>query len=280
MTFAMPSTEHELPLLLFRSAPGALAALVERAFGIEIRGPLVEAGASFAEIAPASYAADLVLRADDTTLVVEVQRARDDEKQRSWPLYAASAHASSQRPTWLVVIALDRPVAEWARRPAATFHGGCFAPLVIGPDEIPRIVDADVARAQPELAVLSALAHGHDADAEAVGRAALLAAADLRQIDEDRGKLYADAVLDALGDHAREIAEALMKTEGYEYRSDFARSYVAQGRAEGLRAGVRLLCDALELGWSDARERAIAALDAAELEALAARITRERCWPD
>jgi hypothetical protein len=284
MARRMPTTEHELPLLLFRAAPSALAGLLERAFGISIRGALVETGASFAEIAPASYAADLVLRAKDTTLVIEVQRARNDAKQASWPLYAASAHAASERPTWLVVVALDRTVAEWARRPITTFHGGCFAPLVIGPDEIPRVVDRDLALEQPELAVLSALAHGREPDAEAVGLAALFAAAAVGQQDEDRGRLYADAVFDALGDHAREIVEAMMRTDGYEYRSEFARSYVAQGRAEGraegLREGLRLLCEALDLGWSDAREREIAALDDAGLEALAARVSRERRWPE
>ena len=188
-----------------------------------------------------------------------------------------------QRPTWLVVIALDARVAAWAREPIDSFHGGSFAPWVIGPEDVPRVVDAETASSLPELAVLSALAHGREAGAEDVGLAALIAAAVVAQDDEDRGKLYADAVMHALDATARAVLEAKMKAQGYEYQSDFARKYVAEGlakgREEGLRAAVRLACEVLGLGWSAERERDVAALDAARLEALCEAIKRDRRWP-
>ncbi|AKF11354.1 hypothetical protein [Sandaracinus amylolyticus] len=281
----MPSTGHELPLLLLRDAPAVLACLVRDAFGVELGKGLAESSAAFHELEPAAYVADLVLVGPDVVVVVEVQRARDERKRATWPLYLASAHARHGRASWLVVVALDRAVSAWARAPIATFQGGALTPLVIGPDEIPRVRDAEVARAAPELAVLSAMAHGRNGpEVVEIGAAGLIAAAEVGRRDEDRGKLYFDAVLDALADLARAALEASMKVEGHEYRSEFARRYVAEGReegrADGLRTAVRVLCDALGIAWTDGRERAIAALDAHALEALCARIQRERRWPD
>ncbi|WP_157069062.1 hypothetical protein [Sandaracinus amylolyticus] len=277
----MPSTDHELPLLLLRDAPGVLARLVRDAFGVELGDDLVESSAAFHELEPAAYVADLVVVGDEVVVVVEVQRARNDLKRARWPLYLASAHAKHARAAWLVVIALDEAVSAWAKRPIETFQGGALTPLVIGPPEIPRVLDVDAAKSAPELAVLSAMAHGKDArHAVEIGVAALVAAGEVGLRDEDRGKLYFDVVLDALADVARAALEASMKLEGYEYRSEFARHYVAQGRAEGLRAAVRMLCEAFGIEWNEARERAIATLDAPALERLCARLQHERRWPD
>jgi hypothetical protein len=92
------------------------------------------------------------------------------------------------------------------------------------------------ARADPELAVLSAMAHGQDADS---GRAAQIAvAAQLASLglDEDRARLYFDLVLASLSEAARRELRA-MDPAKYEYQSDFAKRYVAQGRAEGKAEG-------------------------------------------
>jgi hypothetical protein len=265
---------------------------VRDALGIELGDVVVASSTSFAEITPSTYAADLVLSGDLATAVIEVQLARDAKKRRSWPLYLASAHAMHDKPTWLVVIALDPRVAAWARQPIETFHGGALTPLVIGPEQVPRVVDAEVASNVPELAVLSALAHGHEPGAEDIALAAFIAATVVGQGDEDRGKLYADAVMHALSNAAREALEAKMKAQGYEYQSEWARTYVAQGRAEGLaeglergreeglRTAVRFACEVLGIEWTDAHEQAITALDAPQLDALYATIKRERRWPD
>jgi predicted transposase YdaD len=57
----------------------------------------------------------------------------------------------------------------------------------------------------------------------------------LRDLDEDRARLYYDLVYNSLNETARRSLEAMMK--GYEYQSDFAKKYVAEGRAEGLVEG-------------------------------------------
>ena len=80
----------------------------------------------------------------------------------------------------------------------------------------------------------SVILHGHRADGLAIAEAALAAAHDL---DDERAKLYADLVYASVHEAARAILEALMTSGNYEYQSDFARRYVAQGRAEGRAEG-------------------------------------------
>ena len=53
----------------------------------------------------------------------------------------------------------------------------------------------------------------------------------VERIDDERGKFYLDLVLNSLNVAARRALEAMMK--GYEYESDFAKKYVAEGRDEG-----------------------------------------------
>ncbi|AUX23245.1 uncharacterized protein SOCEGT47_037680 [Sorangium cellulosum] len=81
---------------------------------------------------------------------------------------------------------------------------------------------------RPELAVLSAMAHGQGEHGVAIAAAALPA---IRGLDDERARFYGDLVLNSVNEAARRALEAMMK--GYEYQSDFAKKYVAQGRLEG-----------------------------------------------
>jgi len=76
--------------------------------------------------------------------------------------------------------------------------------------------------------VLSALAHGESEQGATIAAAVLPA---IRELDDDRVRLYYDLVYNSLNEAARRALEGIMK--GYEYQSDFAKKYVAQGRAEG-----------------------------------------------
>jgi flagellar biosynthesis/type III secretory pathway protein FliH len=64
--------------------------------------------------------------------------------------------------------------------------------------------------------------------------AALRAAA---QLDDERMRTYFDLVYATLGELARAALEALMPLSNYEYKSEFAKKYVAQGREEGVALG-------------------------------------------
>jgi hypothetical protein len=102
-------------------------------------------------------------------------------------------------------------------------------PIVISRRKMPRVVDPTVACRNPELGVLSALAH-RTFD---VARAALVGIRELT--DQQQARLYCDVIMDAVPAAIRRALEANM--ERYEYKSEFARRYVAQGREEGREEG-------------------------------------------
>lgn len=134
----------------------------------------------------------------------------------------------------LLVVCPDDATARWCAEPIDTGHPGwVLRPLVVGPGVLPVVTDAEEAARLPELAVLSALAHGESQPRVLDALYAALASAQ----DTEQAQLYADYVLAALPGAARRHLEELMATGTYEYQSDFARRYVEQGRAEGREEG-------------------------------------------
>jgi hypothetical protein len=99
-----------------------------------------------------------------------------------------------------------------------------------------------------ELAVLSAMIHGRGAAAEDIARATFAA---MRDLDEERAALYNDIALVSLRAAARKIFEDLMANGTYQYKSDLAKRYVAQGEARGEARGEAI---------GEARGRALAIL--------------------
>jgi hypothetical protein len=195
--------------------------------------------AELTEVVPTEYRADLVVLLLDGkpifAIVVEVQLSRDEDKRKSWPLYLTSLRSRVGCPTALLVVAPDAAVARWCAQPIELGHPGfVLQPLVMGPDAVPVIVDEQAARQDPELAVLSAMAHGHEAVGESIARTVLAAVGGL---DAERVRLYVDLTISALNEAARYSMEALMQRGTYEYQSEFARKYVAQGREEGRQEG-------------------------------------------
>ncbi|WP_437827408.1 DUF4351 domain-containing protein [Sorangium sp. So ce1153] len=75
--------------------------------------------------------------------------------------------------------------------------------------------------------------------------------------------MYGDLVLNSLNEAARRALEAIMK--GYEYQSDFAKKYVAQGRQEGERT---ILLRQLRARFGELPEAAVVRIEAAETASL------------
>lgn len=227
--------------MLFRNRPMLAPELLREVLGIalpEFREARIEA-AELTEVVPTEYRADLVVLLRDGkpvyAIVVEVQLRRDESKRKTWPLYLTSLRSRVECPTALLVVAPDASVARWCARPIALGHPGfALRPLVMGPDAVPVITDAKRAREEPELAVLSVMSHGEEEAAFRIGKAALSGA---RGLEDDRLRLYSDLVMASLGKAARSALEKLMESGTYQYQSDFARKYVAQGRQEGLEEG-------------------------------------------
>jgi hypothetical protein len=110
------------------------------------------------------------------------------------------------------------------------------------------------------------MAHGDGAQGAAIAAAVLPAVA---QLGDERARFYGDLVLNSLNEAARLALEAMMK--GYEYQSDFAKKYVAQGEATGeARGEARALLAALRVRGIPvpdvARERILAEKDRERLE--------------
>jgi hypothetical protein len=168
-------------------------------------------------------------------VVVEVQRGRDRDKRWSWPVYLSSVRARTRCPAILLVVCTEPAIAQWCAAPIEMGHPGWrLAPVVAGPKTVPVVTDPAAAARTPELAVLSAITHGGDIEAQQILEVLIPA---LAAIDDHLAQLYADFVLMMLPEATRKHMEVLMGTSTYQYQSDFARKYVAEGRAEGKAEG-------------------------------------------
>ncbi len=129
------------------------------------------------------------------------------------------------------LIAPDPAVAAWCAEPIETgVPGFVLIPPVLRRAAIPVVTDPAEAARRPELAVLSVMAHGESEQGATIAGALLPA---LEGLDDDvRARFYYDLVLNSLNVAARRALEAMMK--GYEYQSDFAKQYVAEGKASAL----------------------------------------------
>ncbi len=195
--------------------------------------------ADLSEIQPAEYRADAVVVLLDgevsvRVIIIEAQLAVDPGKHLSWPAYITVSRAIHDCPATLLVVAPDPIIAGWCAEPIETGTPGfVLRPPVLHRDAVPVVTDPAEASRRPELGVLSAITHG-DSEQGATIAAAVLSA--IQGLDEDRADFYFDVVYNSLNDAARRALEETMK--GYEYQSDFAKRYVAQGRTEGLTEGL------------------------------------------
>src|SRR3954453_5867144 len=236
----MPSMIHEILVDLFKTRPSLAAEILVEALDVSLPD-YTEAritSADLTEIQPAEYRADVVVLllhggGPVRVVIVEVQLAIDPQKRLSWPAYATVSRAVHGCPVALLVVAPDPTVAGWCAEPIETgIHGFVLRPPVLRRTAVPVVTDPEEATRRPELGVLSALAHGEGERGATIASAVLPA---IRGLDDDRARFYYDLVYNSLHEAARRALEAMMK--GYEYQSDFAKKYVAQGRSEGQAEG-------------------------------------------
>src|SRR5271163_152248 len=232
----MPSMAHEVLVDLFKNRPELGPELLTEALGVALPS-YTEArlvSIDLTQIRQAEYRADVVVLLLDagapiSVVIVEVQLAVDDDKRFTWPEYTMGARARYRCPAGLLVVAPQPDIAAWCAEPIDTgIPGFVLTPPVLGRRAVPVITDPAEAARRPELAVLSAMAHGESEEGAAIAAAVLPA---VRGLNDERARFYGDLVLNSLNEAARRALEAMMK--GYEYQSDFAKKYVAQGRDEG-----------------------------------------------
>jgi hypothetical protein len=248
----MPSLLHEGLLLLIRDRPELVATLLRTLLGVHVprftEARMAEA--ALHELVPVEYFADaVVLLLDDRPVygvIIEAQLQPDPRKLYTWPMYAVAARARYECPFAVIVATPDPGTARWAARPIELGNGVSYRVHVVGPESIPVVTEAEHARREPSLVMLSVMAHG-EGDPEtavAIARAAVVAIEDL---PEDQRLLYSALVENALGEAARKAFEMLPETQRFmseSQRRSFAKGMIegeakgmAEGRAEGMVEG-------------------------------------------
>lgn len=241
----MASIEHESVVELFRGRPELAPSMMGSLLGVTspefATAQVSEAGAE--QLTPTEHRADLVICLRDESgaavqaIVVEVQRRRDPEKSWIWPAYAANIRAKRHCPTTLLVVAVDAGVAAWANEAIQIGPGmRDFKPLVLGPSVLPAVTEAEQAVAAPELAILSAMAHGNSSQGLAVVQASLAA---INQLGDDHAAAYFHAVYNGLGDVIRAAVEQIIMQQAQttEPLPPFLQQFVDRGISEGETKG-------------------------------------------
>ncbi|MFT3776581.1 MAG: DUF4351 domain-containing protein [Minicystis sp.] len=226
------SMAHEILVDLFKTRPSLAPEILVEALGIALPSYTEArlASVDLTQVQPAEYRADVVVLLLDSdvpvlVLIIEVQLGVDPRKRFSWPAYAMVSRGNHGCPVGLLVVAPDPDVAAWCAEPIETgIPGFVLRPPVLRREAVPVVTDPAEAARRLELAMLSVMAHGQTAQGETIAGALLPAIAGL---DEERSRFYLDLLLNCVGEATRRALEAKMK--GYEYQSEFAKKYVAQG---------------------------------------------------
>ena len=256
---------------MVRERPGIVADLL-RSTGFAVpdfdRAELMSPDLS--TLVPTEFRADAVVRfiqdgAEPLASVYEVQLRPDARKRRSWPAYVANTYEQVGCPVVLLVVTPSRRVAQWCATPIAVGEPGfVLTPVVYGPDSVPVITDPEQARRHPQLAVLSALAHGDGSDSKPV-LDALMAAMDIA--DLEHADLYAGAVLGALSETAKSYLEASMATRERRFHLDFLQDSYEKGEVVGRSKDVLVVLDARNVEVpDDVRELITTCTDVEQLE--------------
>lgn len=259
-----PSLVHEGVIALIRDNPAFAARVLRDLLHVEV--PRFRAArlteAALPQLVPVEYHADAVVLFDgadgDQTkpvlgTVFEVQLERKDRKRSTWPLYAVAARARHECPFILTVVTPDPAVARWADQPIELGNGS-FAPCVIGPQGVPQVTDRDQAAREPQLAVLSVVAHGRGdvATAIAIGRAAIDAS---RSLPDEQWVLYSGLIEKALSEAARKALE--MDPQIKQFFSEAHQRSYAKGKAEGKAESVMTILQQRGLVLTDEQQRHI-----------------------
>jgi hypothetical protein len=159
----------------------------------------------------------------------------------------------------VLVVTQSERVANWAARTITVGPGCSLSPLVLRPSSVPVITLVEEARQAPELAVLSAMAHGGGSVETAVA-VALAAATAAHELDRDRFLLFFGLIRAALSKAARKAFQML--PQGAQFFDESQKQSFDRGRAAEKAADVLDVLDARGLVvTSDQRERILGCTD-------------------
>lgn len=275
------SFKHQGLCKLLGERPEHVPTLLRTLLGITLLGDskLVPAPETIRDPKLPEHAADVVLanpRATDGTLLeafaFEVQLRPDSDKRWSWPIHVAGLRARLSCPTTLIVVATDERTARWAAQPIEMGRNDMvLRPLVIGPGQVPSVLELDEARVCPELATLAVVMHGHRPGSKRLGRIAIEAVLEGLENHGRRDILLLELILSSLPASTLREIEDEMDLHTAPLLSKWSKQRIAQGRAqgrqEGRRKALRLVLGARGLALSPAqRERVEQCTDSAQLD--------------
>lgn len=238
------SLKHEGVLELVRHRPAFAAELLGKLLAVKVprfsKASCVDV--TLNQAMPAEYRADAVVlftkRKAVFGAIIEAQLEPEEDKRFTWPLYAVGARARERCPFVVLVLAPNAATARWAAQPIELGGGNQYTPLVIGPEGVPKLTDRARARREPQLAVLSVMAHGRGEVTTAVA-IAVAAAAAVKQLPDEQRMLYSMLIEANLSEAARKAFEmqpgvAIFFNKAQ--RQNYERGE-AKGRAEGEAKG-------------------------------------------
>lgn len=240
----MPTIEHNGLVEMFRDNPGLAPHLLDILFHLDLPpyASVAVVESALDQLAPAEFRADLVLDLRDEagaaalSIVLEVQRDRDPDKKRSWPVYVATVHARRRCAVVVLVVTTDPSVAAWAAEPIDLGLGlSTVKPLVLGPSVVPEVTDPVEAEREKELSILSAVAHGNGPNGLAVVLAALAA---LGRLDLEHAAVYFHIVYSALREPMQRAIQAKIMEQRFEIREllpPFMQQLIDEGVSRGER---------------------------------------------
>lgn len=191
------------------------------------------------------HAADVVVAHRRTTrrrlheaFVFEVQLRPDEDKWWSWPVHLSGTRARLRCPTTLVVITTNERTARWAAKPIDMGRTRAMVrPLVIGPGQIPSMLELHEARACPELATLAVLVHGHGPGSKKLARNALEAVLERLAKGLEHDRLLLELILGSMSTQTLREIEDEMDPSTTPLLSKWSKQRIAEGRALGRQEG-------------------------------------------
>ncbi|MFD8380957.1 hypothetical protein ACFV2X_20810 [Streptomyces sp. NPDC059679] len=243
----MVTSLHEASHRIFQERPDILAP-VFRVLGV----PLAEKASvevltpDTTEIRPLERRVDSVLRVtppdgDGFLLAIESQGRRDPDKPRSWTYYLAHLQAKYESPVLLLVVCQDKATANWAAGPFTAGIEGWTAlsthPLVLGPGNVPVIIDPEEAARDLTLATFCAMTHGRDPDIGAILDALARA---LNSTDQHSARYYTELLEIGLGDSPARATwkELMMVGTFFPGRGTMIEEAFLEGEAKGEAKGM------------------------------------------
>ncbi|MBR7830068.1 hypothetical protein KDK95_27445 [Actinospica sp. MGRD01-02] len=232
----MVTQAHEVPNRILQEDPQSVARMLKH-IGIPValvkQATVLSPDAT--ESRPLERRIDAVFRVDTEEepflVALEVQRTDIESKFSTWLYYCSYLQEKHTLPVILMVLCDDHRVAVWASRarafgPAA--HKSMqLAPVVCGPRNVPKFLDAEQIANDLPLAAISVIVHsaGPDADEQMTVFAAALEA----QPDGENKFTLADLVSAALSgtQAARTWSTIMLMTTSYP-RSPLARALAEQ----------------------------------------------------